>query len=292
MKTYLRHRISNVVDVKELIVFEYLDFEGKYKDYSESHDFWELCYVEKGEIILTVDGVKYTLSDNELFVIPPNSVHAYSSKSGNESRVFVACFESFSHNLSPLSCNVFSLCENETACMNRVMEESVDTFNINQNEQLETRQDAAFGGEQALLLQLEYLLICLLRRMSERKESAVVFVNDENFYQELTGALKRYIRENLGNRITLADICSKFSYSQSFICKIFKQQTGETLIEYVNRVKIAEACKLLLKTQMKVTEISASLGFQETKYFDALFKKNIGKTPTKYRKENENGKSN
>ena len=49
MKTYLRHRISNVVDVKELIVFEYLDFEGKYKDYSESHDFWELCYVEKGE---------------------------------------------------------------------------------------------------------------------------------------------------------------------------------------------------------------------------------------------------
>ena len=119
------------------------------------------------------------------------------------------------------------------------------------------------------------------------KFSAVVFVNDENFYQELTGALKRYVRENLGNRITLADICSKFSYSQSFICKIFKQQTGETLIEYVNRVKIAEACKLLLKTQMKVTEISASLGFQETKYFDALFKKNIGKTPTKYRKENE-----
>lgn len=88
MKTYLRHRISNVVDVKELIVFEYLDFEGKYKDYSESHDFWELCYVEKGEIILTVDGVKYTLSDNELLVIPPNSVHAYSSKNGNESRIF------------------------------------------------------------------------------------------------------------------------------------------------------------------------------------------------------------
>ena len=74
MKTYLRHRVSNVVDVKELIALEHLDFEGKYKGYSEKHDFWEFCYVEKGEITLTVDGAKHTLSSNELFVIPPNSI--------------------------------------------------------------------------------------------------------------------------------------------------------------------------------------------------------------------------
>ena len=41
MKTYLRHKISNVVDVKELIAFEYLDFEGKYKEYSESCKLFE-----------------------------------------------------------------------------------------------------------------------------------------------------------------------------------------------------------------------------------------------------------
>ena len=38
MKTYLRHRIQNVVDVKELIALEYLDFEGKYKEYVEKHN--------------------------------------------------------------------------------------------------------------------------------------------------------------------------------------------------------------------------------------------------------------
>ena len=55
MKTYLRHRTLNVIDVKELIALEYLDFEGKYKDYSERHDFWELCYAESGDIDVSDD---------------------------------------------------------------------------------------------------------------------------------------------------------------------------------------------------------------------------------------------
>lgn len=285
MKTYLRHRISNVVDVKELIAFEYLDFEGKYKEYSEAHDFWELCFIEKGEICLMVDAEKHALSQNELFVIPPNSRHSYYSEKGNDARVFVACFEGFSHNIIPLSSEKFFLDATEKECIERIIEESANTFYINSQDVLEIKQNALFGGQQALILQLEYLLICLLRSLSDKKDSSVVFVNDKNFYRELTDAIMRYVRDNASKRITLSDICSKFSYSQSFICKIFKKQTGQTLIEYVNRVKMAEACKLLEKTQMKVTEISATLGFSEMKYFVTLFKKIVGTTPTLYRKD-------
>ena len=49
MKTYLRHKSMNVIDIKELAALEYLDFEGKYGNYEEKHTFWELCYVVKGE---------------------------------------------------------------------------------------------------------------------------------------------------------------------------------------------------------------------------------------------------
>lgn len=287
MKTYLRHRISNVVDVKELIAFEYLDFEGKYKEYSEAHDFWETCYVEKGEISLTIDDENYILSENELFVIPPNRCHSYHSDGGNAARVFVACFEGFSHSLIPLSKEKFYLDETAKECVRRIINESANTFYINEEEELQIKQNALFGGQQALILQLEFLLICLLRHLSCKEDSSLVFVNDKNFYRELTDAIMRYVRDNASKRITLSDISSKFSYSQSFICKIFKKETGQTLIEYVNRVKIAEACKLLEKTQMKITEISLSLGFSEMKYFATLFKKTIGTTPTLYRKEKE-----
>lgn len=286
MKTYLRHKISNVVDVKELIAFEYLDFEGKYKEYSESHDFWEICVIVKGEISLIIDDEKRTLLENELFVIPPNSRHSYHSKSGNTARVFVACFEGFSHSLSPLSKEKFLLDQTAKECIRRIIDESANTFYINAEDTLQIKQNALFGGQQALILQLEFLLICLLRQLSCKEDSSLIFVNDKNFYRELTDAIMRYVRENLDKRITLADISSKFSYSQSFICKIFKKETGQTFIEYVNGVKIAEACKLLEKTQMKITEISLSLGFSEMKYFATLFKNNMGTTPTLYRKEN------
>ena len=43
MKTYLKISPLNVIDVKALVALEYLDFEGKYKNYTESHDFYELC---------------------------------------------------------------------------------------------------------------------------------------------------------------------------------------------------------------------------------------------------------
>ena len=290
MKTYLRHRVSNVVDVKELIALEYLDFEGKYRNYSEAHDFWELCCVESGKITLTVGSQTYSLSENELFVIAPNSRHKYFSETGNAARVFVACFESFSHNLLPLSNVAFPLHSAERLCLDRIICESKSTFFTNVDDVLEIRENALFGGLQALLLQLEYLLICLLRQLSNAQNPSLIFVNDENFHRELTDAIVRYVRENMDKRMTLTDICSRFSYSQSFICKIFKQQTSETVIEYVNRMKIGEACRLLTKTTMKVNEIGAALGFRETKYFDALFKKIMGITPTLYREDGQHGK--
>jgi len=292
MKSYLRHRVSNVVDVKELIALEYLDFEGKYRNYSEAHDFWELCCVEYGDITLTVGSQTYSLSENELFVIAPNSRHKYFSEAGNAARVFVACFESFSHNLLPLSNLAFPLQSAERLCIDRIICESKNTFFTNADDMLEIRESALFGGQQALLLQLEYLLICLLRQLSDAQNPSLIFVNGENFHRELTDAIIRYVRENMDKRMTLTDICSRFSYSQSFICKIFKQQTGETVIEYVNRMKTEEACRLLTKTTMKVNEIGAALGFRETKYFDALFKKIMGITPTLYRKDNQYGKGN
>ena len=61
MKTYLRHRIRNVIDIKELIALEFLDFEGKYRNYEESHDFWECVYVKEGTATICASDKIYNL---------------------------------------------------------------------------------------------------------------------------------------------------------------------------------------------------------------------------------------
>ena len=174
MKTYLRHRSLNVIDVKELTALEYLDFEGKYKNYVEKHDFCELCYVEKGEIQLILGDEEKLLTENDIVFIDSNTLHSYLSSDGNRSRVFVVCFECPSHTLRALSGVIFPPDDNRTYCMKRIIEECKETFRMNENDLLEVLSSPSFGGQQAIILQLEYLLICLLRQLSAEKNSSSI----------------------------------------------------------------------------------------------------------------------
>lgn len=285
MKTYLRHRICNVIDIKELIALEHLDFEGKYRDYVETHDFWELCYVFKGNITIQIENTSFALNEKQLILISPNKKHAYRSVEGNRNRVFVACFDSFSQVLDALSENKFICDEVLQNCMNLIMTESRNTFRMNENGLLSVSASPDFGGQQALLLQLEYLLISLVRKLSSENSSKIVFFKDEDFHAEIANAILRYLRENIHRQITLANICERFNYSRSFICKSFKNQTGESLITCFNRLKAEEAARLLTETSKSITDIANNLGFRETKYFDSVFKKHHGITPVQYREE-------
>ena len=284
MKTYLRHRIWNVLDVKELIALEYLDFEGKYRDYAERHDFWELCFVEKGEVTLSIEGEAQTLSEGELLLIAPNRTHAYASPVGNESRAFVICFACSSQALRPLEGVCFAVEGSMRDALRIVMEENRRTFCINEEEHLAVLPTPNFGGQQVILLQLEYLLICLLRRLSDEKNAGVVFLSGERFYADLVGVIMDFLARHVCEDLSLSDICKKMNYSRSFLCKTFKEQTGETLMACFNRLKVEEARRLLEESDWTITRISSYLGFSEVKYFGVLFKRYTKLSPSAYRK--------
>jgi len=288
MKTYLRHRIHNVIDIKELTALEFLDFEGKYKHYVEKHDFWELCYVSHGCIQVFLDDIKMHVDSQQLILIPPNKKHSFFSENGNDSKAFVICFDSFSQVLLPISANIFTADKVQTDCMEKIIAECATTFRMNENGLMEVIPSPLFGGQQALWLQLEYLLIILVRRMSAEKNSGIVFISDENFYADLVNVIQRFLRKNVHQKLTLDEICDKFNYSKSYLCRVFKEQTGETLMNYFNRLKIEEAKRMLRQSTQLVTNISESLGFRELKYFDAIFKRFTGVTPVTYRNSKEN----
>ncbi len=287
MKTYLRHKSLNVIDIKELIALEYLDFEGKYKDYVEKHDFWEICYVKKGSISVSVDGKKKNLAENTITFIPPYKTHSYYSQNGNESSAFVICFACSSQSLKTLGGMVFSPDANQLECLEKIICEYKQTFNVNDEGVMEVLPSPAFGGQQAIIILLEYLLICLLRMLSLEKNPEIVFLQDDRFYAGLVDGIIDFFRENLGRKITLKEVCKRVNYSSSFICKTFKEQTGETLFSYFNRMKIEESKRMLLETEMSVVAISRELGFSEAKYFGSMFKKAEGVSPVQYRKRNK-----
>ena len=283
MKYYIRHKIRNVIDIKWLVALEYLDFEGKYKNYVEKHDFWELCFVERGCVKVNVNGSETELSENEVFLISPDSTHSYFSPCGNDSRAFVVCFESYSQALKTVINTPLELDGQLLECFKRIITEYENTFFMNENDLLEVLPNANFGGQQAIIIQLEYLFICLLRQLSNNNNNPeIVFLNKEDFYSQLTEVIISYFKENIKRKISLKEVCDKVNYSSSFLCKTFKEQTGESLFSYFAGMKIEEAKRLFDEKGMNVTEVSEELGFSDIKYFGATFKKYEGVSPSTY----------
>lgn len=284
MKTYLRHKIHNVISIKELAAMEYLDFVGKYKDYVDKHNFWEMCYVQSGEILLNLEGEQIPLKAGDVVFVPPEKNHVYTSQPKTQSSAFVVCFETFSYDIKTLGGMVFALDAGLEDCVHKIIDEYTNTFCMNEKEHLEVLKSPNFGGQQSIILLLEYMIIQLLRRLSVEKNPDVIFLNKDDFYAKLTDIIIDYFRTNVNSKLSLTDVCNKVNYSRSFLCKVFKAQTGETLSSYFNRLKIQESQKLLDETNMSITDISKELAFTDVKYFGSLFKKIVGMTPSEYKK--------
>ena len=71
--------------------------------------------------------------------------------------------------------------------------------------------------------------------------------------------------------------------NRKYISEVFRQKTGELLIDYITRVKMARAARLLSQSTRKTYEIALQLGYRDTEYFSRLFKKHMVVTPSEYR---------
>ncbi len=93
-----------------------------------------------------------------------------------------------------------------------------------------------------------------------------------------------YIRENYKKDIGLVSIAFAVHVTPSYLSTLFKQETGVNLNHYICKIRIAAACVLLKNPQFKIYEVALSVGFNDEKYFFAMFKKHMGMTPQHYRR--------
>ena len=91
------------------------------------------------------------------------------------------------------------------------------------------------------------------------------------------------MNENIEKKLRLDDLCRFIGYSPSQLSLLFRNQTGHSPHNYFNILKIQLACKLLETTDLKINQICAKVGIDDSYYFSRLFTKTIGISPKKYR---------
>lgn len=98
------------------------------------------------------------------------------------------------------------------------------------------------------------------------------------------GAVLTYINLNFDKIESVKELSEKFFVSESYLCKLFKDGMGITVTEYINSVKIKEACDLLKNTNKKATQICFDVGYNSYTYFCKMFKEKVGESPYQYKK--------
>ncbi|MEK0316704.1 response regulator transcription factor [Cohnella sp. 56] len=100
---------------------------------------------------------------------------------------------------------------------------------------------------------------------------------------DLIGTLHRYIHEFIGEELSLTRLSEIVHLSSFYLSRMYKQTTGQGLLEYITEVRIQRAKLLLKSTDLKIHEIASQIGFDSPAYFTRLFKRETSTTPQEYR---------
>lgn len=115
-----------------------------------------------------------------------------------------------------------------------------------------------------------------IRRLNEGVQSA----------EKNVERIKVYIETHFKENLTRESLASEVFMNPDYLSKLFKKNTGSSLMDYVTKVRIEQARELLKKTALSVSEIAIETGYSNTAYFTKMFKKYTnGVTPREYRKE-------
>lgn len=115
-----------------------------------------------------------------------------------------------------------------------------------------------------------------LQQMREQREEHTLTVLDR---------AKQYIQVKFTDDLSLEDVADFVHLNPHYFSKIFKQQCGETFIDYVTRLRIEKAITLMNTGQLSLKEICFEVGYKDPNYFSRVFKKITGVAPTSYKDE-------
>ena len=108
-------------------------------------------------------------------------------------------------------------------------------------------------------------------------------VMDKHYRKEIVDIMD-YVEEHIGEKISLASIATHINMNESYISRLFKQETGMNIINYINIRKMEKAKELLREKNMIVKDVAYALGFEEQSYFNRMFNKYFGVNPKEYKK--------
>ena len=287
---FTRVSFDKIFNVEKIITIFYMEFPKNFRYDGERHDFWEMVYIDKGEMICTADKNRFVLKSGEMTFHKPNEYHNLSGDNSVAPNVSIITFECKSRAMKYFEGKIFRLDPEEKAMLSSLFSEGLSCFKLvdETNPLLQTLEkipQAPFGSSQMTKNLLEVFLIMLCRNTDVltkkmRRSYMIDGVDVPYNVKEILDVLN----ENIYNKITVADIARVVGKSESTVKQLFAQYRKNGIMKYYNSLKINEAKKLIREDNYNITQISDMLHFDNPQYFSKCFKNFTKMTPSEYKR--------
>jgi AraC family transcriptional regulator, transcriptional activator of pobA len=285
LPVYSLHNFSSPERKSQQFQVELFDANRHFSvKYPHRHDFFEVLYLQKGSGYHVIDGNKYEIKPPCVFFMSPGQAHKLELSNDIEGYIFIFTADFY--------------------LLNRNNQNSLIEFpffySIHQDNPpllLENGNDILFleslfrksiteidrNGDQAVEM-LRSILDLILTTCASRYQ-----VN-ENLLNKGKGQIlvKRFfhlIEENNQKNLSLSDYAGMIGITPNHLTQIVKLLTGKTSSQIIKAKQLLEIKRLLVHTNLSVSEIANQLNFEDQSYFTKFFKRETGLTPIQYRNE-------
>ena len=286
---FVKLSFERVLNVTKIITIFYMEFSKDFGYGGESHDFWEMVYIDKGEMICTADKKKFVLKSGEMTFHRPNEFHNLSGDRNVAPNVSIITFECKSRAMRYFEGKIFRLTVEEKGLLSMLFKEGLSCYRLQDRtnpllQNMEVIEDAPLGSSQMTKNLLEAFLIRLMRHTDVlTKEMRTELIIDGVSVPDRLKEVLDYLKSNVYSRLTVSDVAKHMGKSESAIKQLFAGYMHEGVMAYFTRKKISEAKRLIREDVYNMAQISDMLKFDTPQYFSKCFKKVTNMTPTEYK---------
>lgn len=256
-------------------------FEKKYSDGCTSvavhnHDFLSIIYILSGSCTYNINDIPYKVKKGDIIILNPEVNHG-KFISSSDLIEFHAGFENITIKGLPKNHLVDNMV---TPVITSSMYES--DFIKCCSDILNEQSRNELGSELLLKALGMKLLVILLRALNENKISREKGIINVETYDKLSivNTITEFINDNYMKELSLDIISQNMYLSPAYISKIFKEETGESPINYLIKVRLSKAEEYLREGDYSIKEVSHTVGYSDAYHFSKLFKKYYGYPPS------------
>lgn len=259
--------IISRLNLKEILSSYYQIRKGSYQSGREKNSFYELIYVDHGEMDVTVDDETYHMQKYDLMLYHPGQKHSLETTEDSSCSYMSIAFTMDTGIKGNLKNRVFHTRKDLYQTLTRFMKA--------------IQEDTPLNMELAML-HLKEVLILLYQFDGEEKPAGQETTLQSHYDDTMLNEILVFIHNNVYASYTVEDLCQKFSISRSSLQALFRANLGMTPKQYISELKLNEAKKLISQHEHTISQVSDLLGFTSIHYFSRRFKSYFGIAPSEY----------